>query len=212
MKRSVLHGVSLMLVCVLCLSSCASLFGTSDYSLEDVTGTVSPDSAVFEELEDMLGMLTVNSADIPEFDSMKDAIDLFRDSLLNYMAGKNYSKYAGNSALIDMVAEKYPELEVIEVIPMLEFESEMYRYFGGSVKITHKDGRLFRYLDDADVYVAVTGPVDSGVDIELTEVQETANTYRLSFACSTDEVSIDYFAVVVKRDDGTLYFDAVVKK
>ena len=204
--------IALVLVCVLCLASCTSLFDSSDYSLEDVTGTVPPDSELFEELEDMLGMLTVNSADIPEFDSMKEAIALFRDSLLNYMSGKNYAKYAGNSALIDKVSEKYPELEVIEVIPMLEFESEMYRYFGGSVKITHKDGKIFRYLPDADVYVPMTGPIDSGVDIVLSEVNETENTYRLSFTCSTDEVSVDYFAIVVKREDGTCYFDAVVKR
>lgn len=211
-KRSLRGLLCLVILCSLCLTSCVSLFGSSDYSLEDVTGHVDEGSDTFEELEDMLSMLTVNSADIPEFDNMKDAIDLFRDSLLNYMSGKNYAKYAGNSTLIEKVSAEYPELDVIETIPVAEFESEMYRCFGGNVKITHKDGKLFKYLDKADVYVPVTGPVDGGVDITLKSAEETENTYRLTFTCSTDDVSVDYFAVVVKREDGTCYFDAVVKK
>ena len=202
----------ILLICIFSLTSCVSFFDTSDYSLEDVTGSVPADSDTFKKLEDMLSTLTVNSAEIPEFDSMKEAIDLFRDSLLNYMSGKNYAKYAGNSALIEKVSAEYPELDIIEVIPMMEFESEMYRYFGGNVKITHKDGKLFKYLDKADVYVPVTGPVDGGVDITLKSVDETENTYRLTFTCSTEDVAVDYFAVVVKREDGTCYFDAVVKK
>ena len=211
-KIPMLKILATAFICVICLTSCTSLFNTSDYSLEDITGSVPSDNEIFAELQDMLGMLTVNSADIPEFDSMKEAMSLFRDSLLNYMSGKNYSKYAGNSALIEKVSEEYPELDIIEVIPTSEFESEMYRAFGGNVKITHEDGKLFTYLDRADVYIPVTGPVDGGVDIILNEVNETENTYRLSFTCSTGEVSVDYFAVVVKREDGTCYFDAVVKK
>jgi len=191
------------------LFSCEGALG-SDYSVEDVIGVVQADSETFAKLSDMLGMLTVDSIEIPEFDSMKDAIGLFRDSVLNYMYGKNYAKYAGNSALINKVAEKYPDYGTLAVIPALEFESVMYTNFGGNVKITHGSGKIFKYLPDADAYVPVTAPVSGGVDIGLREVLETENTYRLRFSCSAGEKIEDYFALVVKREDGSFYFDAVL--
>lgn len=194
---------------VLPLFSCDSTM-TSDYSVEDIIGVVQADSETFEKLYDMLGMLTLDSVEIPEFNNMKDAIGLFRDSVLNYMSGKNYAKYAGNSELIDKVTEKYPDLGIIEVIPALEFESVMYTHFGGDVKITHGSGRIFRYLPDASAYVPVTAPISGSVDITLREVLETENTYRLRFSCSAGEKSVNYFALVIKRDDGSCYFDAVL--
>ncbi len=208
-----LRFTALILLSVLAVSlaSCETV-STTDYSVEEVIGVVSADSETFAELYDKLGMLTVDSIIIPEFDSMRDAIDLFRDSVLNYMSGKSYAKYAGNSVLIDKVAEEYPDIDVIEVIPAEEYESVMYTHFGGSVKITHADGRIFRYLGAADAYVPVTAPVSGSVDIALTEVLETENTYRLSFSCSTGEKTKDYFALVVKREDGSCYFDAVLEK
>lgn len=194
---------------VISLFSCESAI-SSDYSLEDVIGVVQADSDTFDKLSEMLCLLTVDSIAIPEFDNMKDAIGLFRDSVLNYMYGKNYAKYAGNSALINEVAEKYPDYGTFAVIPGKEFESVMYRHFGGDVKITHADGKIFRYLPEADAYVPVAAPVSGSVDIVLREALETENTYRLRFTCSAGEKSADYFALAVKREDGSCYFDAVL--
>jgi len=202
--------ISLLTTCAF-LSSCEAV-ATTDYSVEEVIGVVSADSEIFSELYEKLGMLTVDSARIPEFDNMKDAIDLFRDSVLNYMLGESYAKYAGNSVLIEKVNEKHPGLDVIAVIPSAEFESVMYTHFGGSVKITHADGRIFRYLDSADAYIPATAPVSGGVEITLREVLETENTYRMSFSCSAGELTVDYFALAVKRADGSCYFDALLKK
>lgn len=204
-------AAAVLLAALLSLLSCNSATG-GNYSVEEVTGVVLADSDTFAMLSEMLGMLTFDSAEIPEFDNMKDAIGLFRDSVLNYMSGTSYAKYAGNSALIEKVNEKYPGLNVIEVIPADDFESVMYRYFGGSVKITHAGGRIFRYLDAADAYIPVTAPINGGVDMTLKEVLETENTYRLTFTCSTDEFAVDYYALVIKRDDGSCYFSALFKK
>lgn len=206
-----IFAFTVVLLLTFSLISCETV-STTDYSVEEVIGVVSADSKIYAELYDMLGMLTVDSIKIPEFDNMKDAIGLFRDSVLNYMSGKSYAKYAGNSELIAKVAEKYPDLDIIEVIPAAEFESSMYRHFGGSVKITHASGRIFRYLSAADAYIPVTAPVSGNIDITLNEVLETENTYRLLFSCSTGEKSADYFALVVKREDGSFYFDAVLKR
>ena len=204
-------AAAVLLAALLSLLSCNSATG-GNYSVEEVTGVVLADSDTFAMLSEMLGMLTFDSAEIPDFDNMKDAIGLFRDSVLNYMSGTSYAKYAGNSALIEKVNEKYPGLNVIEVIPADDFESVMYRYFGGSVKITHASGRIFRYLDAADAYIPVTAPINGGVDMTLKEVLETENTYRLTFTCSTDESVTEYYALVIKRDDGSCYFNALVKK
>ena len=210
MKRFIrVVAISLLIGTCLALASCESA-ETGDYSIESVTGVVKADSETYAQLYDMLGMLTVDSIVIPEFDNMKDAIGLFRDSVLNYMLGKNYARYAGNAKLIAKITEKHPDIDVIAAIPANELESIVYRNFGGSVKIVHESGKLFKYLKSADAYIPVTAPVNGGVDIRLTEILETENTYRLRFCCSADEKKLEYFALAVKRDDGSCYFDALL--
>ncbi len=106
MKRIIISTLALILI----LSSCSvgPLFGagSKEYMGEEVTGEVVRDSELWRELEDMLCMLTVNSAKLPEFDSMNDSVVLCHDSLLNYMFGRNYNKYSGNPDMIEKV-EKY---------------------------------------------------------------------------------------------------------
>jgi len=62
------------------------------------------------------------------------------------------------------------------------------------------------------MYIPATAPVSGGVEITLREVLETENTYRMSFSCSAGELTVDYFALAVKRADGSCYFDALLKK
>ena len=96
----------------------------------------------------------------------------------------------------------------------MKFESPptFSRHKGGSVKITHRSSTLFRYLEAAEVYVPVTAPISGEVDIVLDTAEETKSSYRLTFTCSAGEKKLGYCAVLVKRDDGTFYFDAVLKK
>ncbi|MCQ2456188.1 MAG: hypothetical protein MJ096_02420 [Clostridia bacterium] len=212
MKKIIISAFALILVLTSC--SAGTLFGGSakDYMGEEVTGEVARDSALWRELEDMLCMLTVNSAELPEFDSMSDSVELCHDSLLNYMFGRGYSKYSGDHDMIEKIEKYYPGYDVICAIPQADFESEMYRCFGGSVKITHRSSTLFRYLEAAEVYVPVTAPISGEVDIVLDTAEETKSSYRLTFTCSAGEKKLGYCAVLVKRDDGTFYFDAVLKK
>ena len=206
---------------LLFLTSCAPLGALSsslgldadDYSVEEVRTVLTEESEKWGELSDMLSVLTLDSTEIAEFDSMKTSSETCRDSLLNYMYGHNYEKYAGNTALIDKLSEKYPEYTIIAAIPQGDFEAEMYRCFGGSVKITHRSGELFRYLEGGSVYLPVTAPIDGGIDIKLTKAAETEHTYRLSFTVSGRDTSADYHyrAIVIKREDGTMYFKSVYK-
>lgn len=198
-----------LLVFVLFAVSCSEATDEM-YLAEEITGKVEEGSEEWKMISDMLGMLTVDSAVIPEFDSMKESTELFRDSLLNYLCCKNYSKYAGNVEMIEKVKNVYPDFDGVAVISSGEFENEMYRAFGGKVKLTHGSTELFTHLDEVGVYVPVTAPIEGGVDITLLSVNETKNTYRLEFYCEADEFYAEYFAMLVKREDGSCYFSMVL--
>lgn len=200
----------LLLAVLLCTVSCDA--GGSVYITEDIIREVPEGDPLREDVLGMLRMLSIDSADIPEFDTTKEALSLFRDSLLNYMCCENYRKYAGNSEQLAEINEKNPGLDVTAAIPAKEFESEMYRYFGGDVKIVHRSTALFTYLERSDVYVPVTAPIEAGYDAELTKLSESENSLRVEFACSANGRTKSYSALVVKREDGSMYFDALICK
>lgn len=213
------HLAAIAAILSLCfLVSCTGIGGLSaslgmkrEYSVEDITASVASGSEEWLQLYDMLHMLTVDSTEIEEFDSMKTSSESCRDSLLNYMYGRYYEKYAGNLDRIEEIIEKYPEYNIIAAIPQSDFEALMYKYFGGSVKITHKSSELFTYLKGGNVYIPVSAPIESGVDITLNSAYKTENTYRLSFTVSSDVSSSDYYAILVRREDSSCYFDSVYK-
>lgn len=211
-KMRIAHRAALLAVLALLAPSSLSCVSTEavNYSHEEVVGVVEAGSETYRELTDKLGLLTLDSIELPEFEGSREAFGLFFDSVLNYMSGKNYARYAGNSALIDKVNEEYPDLDIIEAIPASEFEATMYESFGGSVKLSHSSGRLFRYLADADVYVPLTAPVNGGFDLAVHRILETENTYRIEFSLSMGEKSKGYLALAIKRADGSCYFETLL--
>lgn len=209
MKRYIFISVLLALLAVF-LSACAGEDGTA-YISEEVTAEIEQGSETWNELSEMLGMLTVDSTEIPQFDSMKESVGYFRDSVLNYLCCKNYRKYAGNAELLGEINEKYPGMDAIAAISADEFEAEMYRTFGGNVKITHRSTTLFTYLEKADVYVPITSPIEKGCDLTLVSAEETKNTYRVEFEASSDGVVSRYFTLLIKREDGSCYYSMLLK-
>ena len=187
-------------------------FDSYDYENETVVGSLETDGETGEKIKDMIRMLSIDSAELPEFDDMKDAARLCRDSMLNYMLNKNYQRYAGNPKLIEKASELYPEYTITQIIPASDYEAMMYEYFGGSVKISHGDGEIFKYLSKAASYIPSGVPFGGDYDIEITSLEETENTYRVSFTCSADDASEKYFALIIKREDETLYFKSVHKQ
>ncbi len=188
-----------------------SASGENAYIAEDVVASVEKGSETWTEIEDMLRMLAVDSANIPEFDGAKEATRLFRDSLLNYMCCSSYRKYAGNSQILDKINEENPGIDATSAVSAAEFEHSMYRVFGGNVKIVHESTELFTYLKGSSVYVPITAPIEGGVDFELVSASETENTYRLEFVTEADEYSASYFALLMKREDGTCYFSLLIR-
>lgn len=200
-------------VCLLaaCLCSCEMLqklgFDVYDYMGETVIATYGADSEMASSLLPMLEILITDSTTLPAFDHMRDAIGLYRDAVLRHMLEKDYAKYSGNRALIEEAEKEYPAYQITQIIPAVEFEATMYEYFGGSVKITHKDGAIFKYLKKVNAYICNLTPTESGIRPEISRVDETEKTYRVTFRCvSGEETSGDYFALIIKREDGTYYF------
>lgn len=205
---------------VVCLTSCGfgwdsfmgSLgFDTKDYSTEPVRINYANDSEKAAELCGYIRMLILDSPFIPEFDSSAEAINLFRDSLLNYMLSSNYSRYTGNLELLDEASEEYPAMTVNNLIPAKEFEQTYYTFFGGSTKITNKSGDFFMFLAKIEAYTALSEPILNDIRIVPTYVAETENTYRFRVKLIHDaNTSPEYDIVMIKRiEDGNAYFRSV---
>lgn len=204
-----------LLLLTVTLTSCGLLdrlgFDTYDYMSEEITEVHDASGETAVMLEELLMILVTDSPVLPTFDNMAGAIDAYRDAVLEHLLTENYAKYSGNASLLRRAAEEYPEYQITQVIPELEFESTMYRCFGGDVMLTHKDGNKFRYLPEVGVYIPMMAVTDSGYAADITSLAETEKTYRVRFRVTADgkEQSIppsdEYFALIIKREDGTLY-------
>ena len=193
------------------LTSCRLIdqlgFDTYDYMSESVTSTHGTVGELCDTLEDLLGILITDSPTLETFSDMGGAIRCYRDEVLTYMLETGYSKYSGNTALIEAAERAYPQYHVTQIIPEGEFEATMYRVFGGSVKLTHKSSERFEYLDKVGAYISPVMFDESALSADITYIGETDKTYRVRFFVSADgeRVSDEYFALIIKRDDGTLY-------
>lgn len=215
MKKKLRYAVVVVGIFSMCtvLCSCAmeSLlaklgFDTHDYASESTVAVHDADSEIGQSIASMLRILYVNSPYLTSFEGTSEAVDLYKDSVLNYMVSHEYAKYTGTS-LIDEATEVYPHMTITTMIPAEDFENTMYTYFGGSVKIINSNGRIFSYLEKVNGYTPVTKPQPTRVATEIYGIEETENTYRVVFVNMIDDiVSPEYFTMIIKRDDGTAYF------
>ena len=187
-------------------------FDTHDYEGEEVIEVHETDSEIALELSDMVSILTVNSAEIPEFKGTTEGIECCRDAVLNSMYSRNFAKYAGNSELFKEAMEMYPQMDFSVLIPADDFENIAYKYFGGKEKITNESGKIYEYIEDIDAYMTVAKPVGSEMEVTVLSVEETEKTYRMEFETSLDgDEAGKYFALFIKRDDDSMYFKYVKK-
>ncbi len=184
-------------------------FDTYDYMSETVTKVHDVNSEEAGVIEELLEILVTDSASLPTFENMEDAIDEYRDAVLFYMLETEYAKYSGNTDLIQKAMKVYPEYVISQIIPVNDFEATMYRYFGGDVKITNKNGNRFKYLSKVDAYVCPALTKYPEYVPVITAISESDKTYRVNFHVASEDnstISEEYFALIIKRDDGTLYF------
>lgn len=222
-KRSVFRKALpfLLLLCTLFpLTSCGAAegllsrlgFDTHNYRGEKTTASHAPDSETARTLAELMRSLSVNSPFLTPFSGAREAAQSCRDAVLNRMLEQSYARYAGNTVLLAKAAQAYPHMQINVLIPADDFEAEVYARFGGSEKITNRDGVLFRYLDKIDAYTTAASPQLSAVVTEILTCEETERTYRLTFRNSLDDAeSPVYFALIIKRDDGTLYIRELIE-
>lgn len=213
MNRRFARAAALLLATVL---ACASMTGcglydvlgidTHDYASELRLNTLPTDGEVAAEICDMLSMLFQNTPYLSAFDSPAKAAKLYRDGILCAVLGSNYPKYNANNDLIAQARKLYPTLEITTVIPAVDFESTVYRYFGGTASVSNASTPLFTYLDRVDAYISSGIGVDNGAEVTVTELYETENTYVCRFfAAMNGETSDAYRLLLMKREDGTFY-------
>lgn len=196
-----------LLIAAVILCSCA--FGI-DYEEESVIRELPTNDEIAEELCEMVQMLTVNSPILPEFDSIAEAMESCRDSVLYYMLTENYGKYTGDIEKLDDAVAAYPQMQITNLIPAREFEETVYTAFGGTRKITNETGRLFIYLDKVAGYTSVTMLDTEPVQVTLNSLSETENTYVARLRCTAGGItSPEYEVIFVKREDGNAYFYSV---
>ena len=207
-----------LLLCSLSLSfaSCGlyDLLGidTHDYAKEEAVATLEANSDVANEISQMILIMVENSPHLKEFDNPSDAAELYRNGVLCHILERNYAKYNANIDLIETTRELYPTYELTTVIPAVDFEGTVYRYFGGTASVANRSTALFTYLDKVDAYVSVGIGVDNSADIEIAELYETENTYVCKFNCKmADTLSGPYTLLLMKRDDGTFYMKSLEK-
>lgn len=203
-------------ITVLALCSCSlyDILGidTHDYAAESSISSLEHDGEVAAELYEIIPMMVQNSPYLFEFDTPAEAAELYRDGILCAVLAKNFSKYNANTELIEETREKYPTYELTTVIPAIDFESTVYRYFGGTASVDNNSTKLFTYLEKVDAYVSVGIGVDSSADIEISELYETENTYVCTFNCTmNNETSPQYKILCMKRDDGTFYIKSLIE-
>ena len=190
-------------------------FDTYDYMSETVHTVHRTDGDLAANIEDILEILVTDSTVLPTFDNMGDAIKAYNDAVLTHMLETGYSKYSGNVDLINKAIAAYPEYSITQIIPQSEYEATMYRYFGGDVKITHRDGERFMYLSKVSAYISPVAPTNSGLHPDVTYLAETDKTYRVKFRIVTEDDtnmdSTEYFALIIKSDDGTHYIKKLLQ-
>lgn len=218
LRKAILLLLSLFMLAS-CISGCAAReflatlgFDTHDYDGEKVTKTYEKDSEIAKELAESVKILTVNSANVPEFKGTSEASDCCRDSLLNYMYNTYYAKYTGNITLLDEAAKVYPQMKFSVIIPADDFSNTFYKYFGGKERVENKSGKMFEYLSGVDSYITAAQPQKNCMEVSVVSLEETENTYRLTFDTYADEKKEgSYFALIIKRADESYYFKAVKK-
>ena len=177
-----------------------------DYTAEPVIRQLETDGEVADTIEEMISIMFQNTPFLSEFNTPAEAANLYRDGILCFILSRNYAKYSANMELIDETKAAYPGYEIKTIIPAVDFESTVYRYFGGSDSVDNVSTPLFTYLERVDAYVSVGIGVERRSEVVIDSLYETENTYVCSFHNKMGEISSDrYDLLLIKREDGSFY-------
>ena len=218
-RRGLKSGTLALLILLTCtfLVSCVAgtnalwirgLFGldVGAYLAEPAEHTLSTEADTAKLLCDMVDILLAGSISIPSFRNTSQLLEHYRDALLNDMLRENYTLYTGNEKILQGVQKAEPYLSISTAIPAEDLSNMVNRYFGNEVS-NHRSGSAYAYLPRAGVYTTALHPWEATVDIVVVRIEETAHTYRMYFQLTDGlELSEEYLACFVKREDGSVYF------
>lgn len=180
-------------------------FDMNDYENEVAVEFLDDDDEVYEKIRGIVSILVYDSVYLSPFETTREAASGNVDAILNYMLKSSYSAYSGNSELLKKAEEAYPQYHITTLIPKEDYESYVYRYFGGDSSVQHSSSARFTFLSKVNAYTTTGQAVSSDVVVTVTNGVETAHTYRATITLSKDDEAAEYAAMIMKRDDGTLY-------
>lgn len=199
-----------VLVIIISVTACGKKKTVTDYENETVIGSASGDAAVISELSDKISALTVDSIEMPTFSDMQTAISLCRDSVLNYLLTTRYSRFSGNTSVLQKAAKEYSSMNITAAVGTTDFEGELYNLFNHGGNIRHSDTERFRYMSKIEAYVPTVQTQACTYSLDIVSINETEHTYRMSFYCTRGEdVSPEYLAVFIKRNSGGVYIKSL---
>ncbi len=186
-------------------------FDMNDYESEPATRILTADDEECAEMLRIIDMLTLDSVRLVPFETPREAAAGNRDAILNYMLNNGYAAYSGNSELLERAAEEYPQYSITTLIPEADLESTVYKCFGGDASVRHGNSVRYTYLSRVSAYTTTGLPLATTVTVTLSNICETEHTYRVSFTVTGTEgeggaeVSENYTAMFMKREDETIY-------
>ena len=214
MRKSTLP-ILLLLISALLVSCTAgnnsawfrSLLGTdvTAYRAESAVAALPTDGDTAQELTEVMDWFLSGSVHLEEFQNNRQALRYYRDALLNTLMRRNYAAYVGNPTLCSAISQAYPHITASVLIPQGDFESAASHCLGLS-SVSNSNGKSFSYLPRAACYIPPQQARALTVSMTVLGLEETENTYRLSFKLEdTEGQSACYNAMFVKRDGATPY-------
>ncbi len=178
-----------------------------DYVAEPTLHDVDPSSAVARQLLETVSVVLDDRTHLTPFAGTAEAVEVYRDEILGYLLRTNYTQYVGNRELIQAAENAYPHTVYSTLVPASDFENTVFCHFGGT-SVSHTGGESFTYLSRAALYTSPISARATRATVDLISLEETQNTYRMTFTVSVgEEISEEtYRAVFVKRADGSAYW------
>ncbi|MGN1048023.1 MAG: hypothetical protein ACI4QZ_05390 [Eubacteriales bacterium] len=211
--KKIILSVCGMFLAVL-LASCGSS-GDAEakkYAEEAIIGSASEKPEVISALSDIIYALTIDSIELPEFTNPEDALPLCRDSVLNYLLTTSYSRFSGSTATLEKAASEYPNMNITAAIGTADFEGMLYSIFNHGGNVRHSDTKRFQYLSKIEAYTPVVQTKACTYSLDIISIDETESTYRMTFYCQRgEEISPEYLAVFVKRENASCYINSLEK-
>lgn len=203
-------GLLVVLAVIFCACAGEALlavlgFDTTDYAGEPVLAVLDEHDALAGELCAMVRVMASDPLAVPEFSGSREAMHSCGEAVLTYLLCSG-ERRTGGTTLRARAAELYPDSTFTNLISAVDFESAIYRYFGGRENVMHRSDGRFTYLTKLGAYTTVAQPYAVDYRVDVLALEETAHAYRMTFRTGiSDYTSPAYRAIFVKRDDGSCY-------